>query len=188
MEKSTISKCISCCNCRISIAMLDYRSGCHSYCCLGWWSKHCSESQALLVWYETGKTCRVFVAKWRKQPIGVHGYGGFISRRNLGQIRLLQMNDMLSNKNAVRAYQSGTKMPTKTPQMLSNPHQNRWKTHSWNKHQILPGSWSWPTSLVSQLWDPHLCVPLWSCGAHLTVKHIIILAKVHPPKGYKWVR
>lgn len=25
--KSTISKCISCCNCRISIAMLDYRSG-----------------------------------------------------------------------------------------------------------------------------------------------------------------
>ena len=76
-----------------------------------------------------------------------------------------------------------------TSQMLSNPHQNRWKTHSWNNHQILPGSWSWPVHhRGTQLWDPHLCIPLWSCGAHLTVKHIIILAKVHPLKGYKWYK
>ena len=135
----------------------------HSYCCLGCWSKHCSESQALLVWYETGKTCRVFVAKWRKQPLGC-----FIETKSSTN-QTLQMNDAHCPKkickrptNQVYTYaQKITKIQILI--IACNACKTIKSCGSWSDQHHHAG----PNC-------PHLCIPLWSCGAHLTVKHIKI--------------
>lgn len=71
----------------------------------------------------------------------------------------LQMNDMLTNKNAVRAYQSGTKMPTKTPQMLSNPHQNRFQRIAETTIKSCQAVEVDQHQRESQLWDPTCVFP-----------------------------